>query len=314
MCDDFGPTLSEGRVVDDDSFPLSWHPHRGQDILTYITRGKSRHGDSLGNREEFDSPGMQWISVGSGIEHAEGGGTPAGEYMHGFQIWINVPSDRKLDDPRYGTDPPENIPLVNFGEGGQLGYARVLAGPLPSTATHVRGPPRGPFTTVSKVQMLDVTLLSTNDQIEVVIPPLLDNVLVYVYDGSAMVNDELVMSKQVMRLEPSGTDELQRTLYLQGSGSAATEDKGFGTGHFARLMIFAGKRLNQPIAWHGLVFLSYLLSVAQWLWQLKMIHMTLFVQIPHLFLFDPSSAFVTYGKAIRHDESTGTPNSDGRIS
>ena len=26
---------------------------------------------------------MQWISVGSGIEHAEGGGTPEGEYTAG---------------------------------------------------------------------------------------------------------------------------------------------------------------------------------------------------------------------------------------
>lgn len=26
----------------------------------------------------FDSPGFQWISVGSGIEHAEGGGTEKG--------------------------------------------------------------------------------------------------------------------------------------------------------------------------------------------------------------------------------------------
>lgn len=40
--------------------------------------------------------GMQWISVGSGIEHAEGGGTPEGMKNCGFQIWVNVPSDRKM--------------------------------------------------------------------------------------------------------------------------------------------------------------------------------------------------------------------------
>jgi hypothetical protein len=82
---------------------------------------------------------MQWISVGSGIEHAEGGGTPEGDYMHGFQIWVNVPKEQKMADPRYvcfmfavshdlmasyGTEPPENIPLVEQ-EGASL---RVLAG------------------------------------------------------------------------------------------------------------------------------------------------------------------------------------------
>jgi redox-sensitive bicupin YhaK (pirin superfamily) len=41
----------------------------------------------MGNRGTFSSPGIQWISAGSGIEHAEAGGTPAGENMTGFQIW-----------------------------------------------------------------------------------------------------------------------------------------------------------------------------------------------------------------------------------
>lgn len=43
---------------------------------------------------------MQWISVGSGIEHAEGGGTAKGEIQHGFQIWVNVPKEKKMEDPR----------------------------------------------------------------------------------------------------------------------------------------------------------------------------------------------------------------------
>ena len=86
MCDDFGPERSKGKVTEPDSFPLGWHPHRGQDVLTYLTRGVGRHGDSMGNREEFNSPSMQWICAGSGIEHAEGGGTPKGEWQQGFQV------------------------------------------------------------------------------------------------------------------------------------------------------------------------------------------------------------------------------------
>jgi redox-sensitive bicupin YhaK (pirin superfamily) len=53
----------------------------------------------MGNRETFDSPGFQWMSVGSGIEHAEGGGTPAGQRTHGFQIWLKMPRARMDDDP-----------------------------------------------------------------------------------------------------------------------------------------------------------------------------------------------------------------------
>ncbi len=50
--------------------------------------------------------------MGGGVEHAEGGGTPAGEESHLFQIWINAPRARKNDDPRYGAEPPEN--MVDF--------------------------------------------------------------------------------------------------------------------------------------------------------------------------------------------------------
>ncbi len=58
----------------------------GMDICTYMKEGVGRHADSLGNRETFNTPGVQWCSVGSGIEHAEAGGTPEGMNETGFQV------------------------------------------------------------------------------------------------------------------------------------------------------------------------------------------------------------------------------------
>merc|ERR1719210_2866933 len=124
MCDEFGPAVSKGKEEDPDAFQVGWHPHIGMDILTYMREGRGRHADSLGNRGEFASPGFQWCSVGSGIMHAEGGGEPKGMTQHGFQIWVNVPSAHKNDDPCYGTEPPENIPLLQY-EGVE---ARLIAG------------------------------------------------------------------------------------------------------------------------------------------------------------------------------------------
>ena len=60
MCDHFGPMLSNGVTTDPDEFPIGWHPHRGMDICSYLVEGVGRHGDSLGNREEYATPGMQW--------------------------------------------------------------------------------------------------------------------------------------------------------------------------------------------------------------------------------------------------------------
>jgi redox-sensitive bicupin YhaK (pirin superfamily) len=110
--------------------------------MTYLREGTGRHADSMGNVGEFFSPGFQWISVGSGIEHAEGGGTPEGERMHGFQIWINVPRAHKLADPAYGTADPSSIPVLDLGGGS----GRLLAGPNPFNSLE------GPFLTKQPVQ------------------------------------------------------------------------------------------------------------------------------------------------------------------
>jgi redox-sensitive bicupin YhaK (pirin superfamily) len=114
MCDYFDVTESKGKAQHDDDFPVDWHPHRGFDIASYLKTGIGRHGDSLGHRGTFDTPGMQWMSTGSGVEHAEGGANDKGQLIQGFQIWINVPAQHKMDDPRYGTVPTKDLPLVQI--------------------------------------------------------------------------------------------------------------------------------------------------------------------------------------------------------
>ena len=227
MCDFFGPTPSKGKAKHPDDFPLGWHPHRGMDILSYMIEGVGRHGDSMGNREEFASPGMQWISVGSGIEHAEGGGTPAGENTTGFQIWVNVPSEKKMEDPRYGTVPPSDIPVLKLGSSDQS-IGRVLAGD--AAGQH------GPFATVQDVQMVHYEV-AAGDSIQHSVPANLDNVLVYVYRGSGSIGGAAVKPHACVQLDGASTTSRE---FIAEAGS-----NGMG------VMIFAGKRLNQPVAWHG---------------------------------------------------------------
>merc|ERR1719277_1258451 len=128
MCDEFGPMPSKRAYGNDsdEGFDVGWHPHHGMDILSYIVEGRGRHADSMGNRETWDSPGFQWLSVGSGIEHAEGGGTPIGQNTHGFQIWLRMPTANMEDDPRYGVVNPPEIPAVPLDDG----LVRVIAGSL----------------------------------------------------------------------------------------------------------------------------------------------------------------------------------------
>lgn len=231
MCDYFGGfrmTVAQG----EDDFPVDWHPHRGMDILSYIKTGLGRHADSLGNRETFETPGMQWMSVGSGVEHAEGGATPAGEPMEGFQIWVNVPASKKMEDPRYGTHAKTEIPVADLGPGASC---RVLAGEV--------GKALGPFATSQPVLMLDFELDASAEATHE-LPQGMDNAIVYVYQGAGLrVNDKLTNIQDVVRLD--ATNPTLRTLKLE----APKDSK-------IKALLFAGKRLDEPIAWHGPIVMN----------------------------------------------------------
>jgi redox-sensitive bicupin YhaK (pirin superfamily) len=229
MCDHFGPTPSDGAAKHADDFPVNWHPHRGMDICTYMTAGVGRHADSLGNRELFETPGLQFCSVGSGIEHAEAGGTPAGGVTEGWQLWVNVPSARKMDAPRYGIAGPELLPVVPLGAGGAT--ARVVSGALDGAAP-------GPFVTVQPLLILDVALPAGSAEAALTLAPFLDNAIVHVYRGAADVNGVAVDEGGVVLLDARAAGA--RGVALRARGGAA-----------AAAMVFCGQRLNQPIAWRG---------------------------------------------------------------
>jgi len=227
MCDEFGPMMSTGAYGNDtdEGFDVPWHPHHGMDILSYIVEGVGRHADSMGNRETFQSPGFQWMSVGSGIEHAEGGGTPAGQSTHGFQIWLRMPVANMEDDPRYGTVEPSDIPTVSL-DGGLV---RVIAGSLDGV--------QGPAQFAVNVQILDVEL-EPGAEFNYVCPSSCDNVMMYGFKGSGILNDDT----------PIGSQQIARfnTTNPSAQGAKVTA----GEGGF-RMMVFTGKMTKEKYVWHG---------------------------------------------------------------
>lgn len=240
MCDNYAFPTPPGATFGEDEFPVEWHPHRGMDILSYLKTGVGRHGDSLGNRETFETPGLQWISCGSGVEHAEGGGGAAGGVRKGFQIWINTPAARKMDDPRYGTHPPDDIPLLAPVGGGAC---RLLAGDL---ALANGSTVAGPFRTAATVQMIDWELRAGDANHE--LPPDCDTSLLYVYSGGGTVNGRRVAEQDVVQFDAS--DPGKRSV-------------DFATDAHLHAVLFSGKRLDEPIAWRGPIVMNTQAQLAQ---------------------------------------------------
>ncbi|MFQ6616814.1 MAG: pirin family protein [Fidelibacterota bacterium] len=87
------------------------HPHRGFETVTYLLNGRFRHRDSRGNEGLLTPGSVQWMTAGRGIIHSEMPEIEEG-LLWGFQLWVNLPREKKLSEPRYQDIPGDEIPEV----------------------------------------------------------------------------------------------------------------------------------------------------------------------------------------------------------
>ena len=95
--------------------PFGPHPHRGFETVTFILDGELAHTDSAGHESVIRAGGMQWMTAGSGIVHAEV--SPAsfrrdGGAMEILQLWLNLPARLKMTAPRYVGLQRDAIPAI----------------------------------------------------------------------------------------------------------------------------------------------------------------------------------------------------------
>ncbi|ODQ52327.1 pirin protein [Saitoella complicata NRRL Y-17804] len=87
------------------------HPHRGQETVTYMLDGAMQHEDFAGHAGKIETGDLQWMTAGKGIMHAEMPcPRPDGKPNVGLQLWVDLPSDYKLDEPQYQEHRDKDIP------------------------------------------------------------------------------------------------------------------------------------------------------------------------------------------------------------
>lgn len=128
--------------------PFGPHPHRGFETVTFILAGNLAHYDSGGHASVIEAGGVQWMTAGSGLIHAEVSPPEFkrdGGPLEILQLWVNLPARLKMTGPRYSGVQKEAIPAVplpnSAGElalisgefGGFEGPIRSLTGAFMST-------------------------------------------------------------------------------------------------------------------------------------------------------------------------------------
>ena len=100
--------------------PFGPHPHRGMETVTFVISGDIAHKDSGGHDSVMVAGGVQWMTAGRGLIHAEVSSEDfkkAGGPLEILQLWINLPARSKMVDPFYKGLQKEEIPALSFDEG-----------------------------------------------------------------------------------------------------------------------------------------------------------------------------------------------------
>jgi hypothetical protein len=197
------------------------HPHRGFETVTYMIAGRMRHRDNAGNEGLLTNGSVQWMTAGRGIVHSELPEQEDGR-MEGFQLWLNLPAADKMRAPWYRDIGSDEIPAFTTGEGV---HVRIIAGASHGVAGAMQRE-------VTEPAYLDVALPAGATFAQPL--PAGHNAFVYVYRGAVTIAGTDVPVQRMAILDNNGGD---------GVRIEAAQD--------ARVLLIAGKPLNEPIAQYG---------------------------------------------------------------
>ena len=172
------------------------------------------------------------MTAGSGILHIE---TPpehlvvSGGLFHGFQLWVNLPKEKKWSPPKYQDLRAKDVALVTTEDAGVL--VRVIAGEV---AGHT-----GPGSTQTPITIVHATLQPGS---ELRLPWNKNyNSLIYTLNGFGSVGEERhpVEMGQLAVLK-DGDVLVVRANQNQESRSPEMD-----------VLILGGLPINEPVAWMG---------------------------------------------------------------
>ncbi|CAB3806935.1 hypothetical protein LMG28138_05864 [Pararobbsia alpina] len=109
--------------------PFGPHPHRGFETVTFVLEGSLAHSDTGGHESIIDAGGVQWMTAGSGLVHAElspQSFMEQGGKLEILQLWLNLPAKLKMTQPRYVGVQENGIPSIPTQDG--TGRVQLVSG------------------------------------------------------------------------------------------------------------------------------------------------------------------------------------------
>jgi hypothetical protein len=206
------------------------HPHRGFETVTIMLAGRMKHRDSVGNVGLLEPGSVQWMTAGRGIIHSEMPEQEQGR-MAGFQLWVNLAAKDKMQAPAYRDVAPGDVPGYVLDSGVRV---RVIAGTSHGVAGAVSRPSTEPL-------CLDISLPpGTGFDAQI---PVGHNAFIYCHGGGTVHVGDVAGSgvesdRMAILANDAGADGVRLNAPASQSG-------------MSRVLLVAGRPLNEPIAQYG---------------------------------------------------------------
>ena len=169
--------------------PFGPHPHRGFETVTFILSGELAHLDSGGHESVIHPGGVQWMTAGSGLVHAElspDSFKQAGGALEILQLWVNLPARLKMTKPRYAGFEAADIPKVRR-DGAEIA---LISGQLDGV--------EGAFQPLTDIELM-VVRLDAGASLDLPAPSG-RSIFFYVVEGEPQVDGESARTHHLLEL------------------------------------------------------------------------------------------------------------------
>jgi len=197
--------------------PFGPHPHRGFETVTFILEGELGHYDSGGHESVIRGGGVQWMTAGAGVIHAELSPPEfkeRGGPLEILQLWLNLPSRLKFAKPAYVGLQRDEIPNLALVDGVSM---QLISGEITGAVGPVQSLLGIFMSTIAFKAGARVTLPAPSER----------NVFFYIVRGRLRVAGQEIEPWRLIEFNDDGADveveALDDALILYGHGEPINE-------------------------------------------------------------------------------------------
>lgn len=182
---------------DNNGLPFGPHPHRGMETVTIILDGDISHKDSGGHESIIKSGGIQWMTAGSGLIHAE---TSSDEFKRNggkleiLQLWVNLPASHKMTAPKYLGLNENEIPTIKIKDSDAT--VKLISGSF--------GEYKGAFDTISDI-MISTIEIKSGQKLNLS-APVTNNIFFYIIKGDLKIGGTSIEKLHLVEFNNDGNE------------------------------------------------------------------------------------------------------------